>query len=135
MDEFIDHVYGESMGIPGRKIEPIDAISILYEIHIASPEHLGKNSFLTPDTFFPVGMKLYNDLEELYIEGVPPKKVKEIDTLAGEKIPGSHSKKTPISLVFLRNVLQKNRGREFFDEVFEIPGRFSQNRPSESGSF
>ena len=87
MDEFIDHVYGEFMDILGRKIEPIDAISILYEIHIASPEHLGRNSFLTPDTFFPVGMKLYNDLEELYIEGVPPKKVKEIDTLAGEKIP------------------------------------------------
>jgi ATP-dependent helicase/nuclease subunit B len=87
MDEFIDHVYGESMGIRGRKIEPIDAISILYEIHTTSPEHLGKNSFLTPDSFFPVGMKIYNDLEELYIEGVPPKKVKEIDTIAGENIP------------------------------------------------
>jgi len=87
MDEFIDHVYGESIGIPGKKIEPIDAISILYEIHTASPEHLGKNSFLTPDSFFPVGMKIYNDLEELYIEGIPPKKVKEIDTIAGENIP------------------------------------------------
>jgi len=87
MDEFIDHVYGESMGTPGRKIELIDAISILYEIHTTSPEHLGKKSFLTPDTFFPVGMKIYNDLEELYIEGVPPKKVKEIDTIAGENIP------------------------------------------------
>ena len=31
---------------------------------------------------------MYNDLEELYIEGTPPKKVREIDTLAGEKIPG-----------------------------------------------
>jgi CRISPR/Cas system-associated exonuclease Cas4 (RecB family) len=87
MNEFIDHVYGEFMGIPGRKIEPIDAISILYEIHTTAPEHLGKNSFLAPDTFFPVGMKIYNDLEELYIEGVPPKKVKEIDTIAGENIP------------------------------------------------
>jgi ATP-dependent helicase/nuclease subunit B len=88
MDEFIDHVYAESMGISGRKIEPIDAVSILYEIHTTSPEHLGKNSFLTPDRFFPVGMKIYNDLEELYIEGIPPKKVKEIDTIAGENIPG-----------------------------------------------
>ena len=93
MDEFIDHVYGESLGIPGRKIEPIDAISILYEIHTTSPEHLGKNSFLTPDSFFPVGMKIYNDLEELYIEGVPPKKVKEIDTIAGENIPEPTAKR------------------------------------------
>jgi len=87
MDEFIDHIHDESMGTAGRKIEPIDAISILYEIHTASPEHLGKNSFLTPDRFFPVGMKIYNDLEELYIEGIPSKKVKEIDIIAGEKIP------------------------------------------------
>jgi ATP-dependent helicase/nuclease subunit B len=88
MDEFIDHVYDESMGLGRRKVETIDAISILYSIHTASPEHLGGKSFLTPDHFFPIGMKLYNDLEELYIEGISPKKVKEIDSIAEEKIPG-----------------------------------------------
>ncbi len=87
MDEFIDHVHDESLGLQGRKLEAIDAISILYGIHIASPEHLGRKSFLTPDTFFPVGMKLYNDLEALYIEGVSPNKVREIDSIAGETIP------------------------------------------------
>jgi CRISPR/Cas system-associated exonuclease Cas4 (RecB family) len=87
MDEFIDHVYEESLGLTGIKLEAIDAISILYGIHTASPEHLGKQSFLTPDTFFPVGMKIYNDLEELYIEGISSKKVKEIDSIAGENIP------------------------------------------------
>ena len=87
MDEFIDHVHDESLGLGGRKLEAIDAISILYSIHAASPEHLGRNSFLTPDTFFPVGMKLHKDLEELTIEGISPKKVKEIDSIAGENIP------------------------------------------------
>ena len=58
MDEFIDHVHDESLGLRGRKLEAIDAVSILYTLHAASPEHLGKKSFLTPDTFFPVGMKL-----------------------------------------------------------------------------
>ncbi len=87
MDEFIDHVYDESLELTGIKLEAIDAISILYSIHTASPEHLGKKSFLTPDTFFPVGMKIYNDLEELYIENISPKKVKEIDSIAGENIP------------------------------------------------
>jgi ATP-dependent helicase/nuclease subunit B len=87
MDEFIDHVHTESLVIPGRKIEAIDAVSILYGIHTGSPEHLGRGSFLTPDTFFPVGMKLYNDLEELYIEGIPFNKVEEIDVIAGEEIP------------------------------------------------
>ena len=93
MDEFIEHVHDESLGFGGRKLEAIDAISILYGIHAASPEHLGRKNFLTPDTFFPVGMKLYNDLEELYIEGIPPKKVKEIDTIAGENIPEPTAKR------------------------------------------
>ena len=93
MDEFIEHVHGESLGLGGRKLEAIDAISILYGIHAASPEHLGKKNFLTPDTFFPVGMKIYKDLEELYIEGIPPKKVKEIDTIAGENIPEPTAKR------------------------------------------
>ena len=87
MDEFVDHVHDESLKLGGRKIEAIDAISILYGIHVVAPEHLGRKSFLAPDTFFSVGMKLYNDLEELYIERVPSKKVKEIDSIAGENIP------------------------------------------------
>ena len=93
MDEFIEHVHDESLGLEGRKLEAIDAISILYNIHAASPEHLGRKSFLTPDTFFPVGMNLYNDLEELYIEGIPSKKVKEIDSIAGENIPEPTAKR------------------------------------------
>src|SRR5512139_2829485 len=93
MDEFIDHVHDESLGLEGRKLESIDAISILYDIHAASPDHLGRRSFLTPDTFFPVGMKLYNDLEELRIEGISPRKVREIDTIAGENIPEPTAKR------------------------------------------
>jgi len=93
MDEFIEHVHDESLGFGGRKLEAIDAISILYSIHSASPEHLGRKSFLTPDTFFPVGMKMYNDLEELYIEGIPSKKVKEIDSITGENIPEPTAKR------------------------------------------
>ena len=93
MDEFIEHVHDESLGLGGRKLEVIDAIAILHSIHYASPEHLGKKSFLTPDTFFPVGMKMVNDLEELYIEGVPSKKVREIDSIAGESIPEPTAKR------------------------------------------
>jgi len=93
MDEFIEHVHDESLGLVGRKLEAIDAVSILYTIHAASPEHLGKESFLTPDTFFPVGMKLYNDLEELYIEGIPSKRVREIDNITGENIPEPTAKR------------------------------------------
>jgi ATP-dependent helicase/nuclease subunit B len=88
MDEFIDRVHDESLEIGGRKLEAVDAISILYNLHTASPGHLGRKSFLTSDTFFPVGLRLYNDIEELYIERVSLSKVGEIDDIAGENIPG-----------------------------------------------
>jgi ATP-dependent helicase/nuclease subunit B len=93
MDEFIEHVHDESLGLGGRKLEAIDAISILYTIHAVSPENLGRKSFLTPDTFFPVGMKLYNDLEELHIERVPAEKVREIESIAGRDIPEATAKR------------------------------------------
>jgi ATP-dependent helicase/nuclease subunit B len=113
MDEFIEHVHDESLGLGGRKLEAIDAISILYDIHAASPEHLGRKSFLTPDTFFPIGMKLYNDLEELYIEGILSKKVKEIDIIAGENIPEPTAKKLQ-SLSYFYEVFYKRIGEGHF---------------------
>lgn len=87
MDEFIDFIYGEILGYHRRKLESIDAVAMLYDIHKNSPNPLGSESFLSPDIFFPIGLKIYGDLEELYIEGVAPAAVKKIDTMAGETIP------------------------------------------------
>src|SRR4030065_1980828 len=39
MDEFIEHVYNESLELGGRKLEAIDAISILYNLNTPSPDH------------------------------------------------------------------------------------------------
>src|SRR4030043_1741314 len=113
IDEFIEHVHDESLGLGGRKLEAIDAISILYTIHAASPDHLGRKSFLAPDTFFPVGMKLYNDLEELYIEGVPSEKVREIDSIAGENIPEPTAKRLQ-SLSHFYKTFYKKIEEEYF---------------------
>ncbi|NWF92960.1 MAG: PD-(D/E)XK nuclease family protein [Syntrophaceae bacterium] len=93
MDEFIEYIHDQSLGFGGRRLEAIDAISILYHIHATFPDHLGRKGFLTPDAFFPLGMKIYNDIEELHIEGVSSKRVKEIDNIAGEKIPGQTAKR------------------------------------------
>jgi len=87
MDDFIDFIYEEKLGNSSRKLESIDAVAILYDIHKNSPNPLGSKSFLTPDTFFPIGLKIYSDIEELYIEGIGLATVKEIDTVAGENVP------------------------------------------------
>lgn len=85
MDEFIDHLCEHKL--PGRKLEGIDAVALLYDIHRKAPNPLGKGSFMTPDSFFPIGLKIYRDLEELCIEGIGPQRVKEIELYAEEAIP------------------------------------------------
>jgi ATP-dependent helicase/nuclease subunit B len=107
MDEFIDYIYVEVLGHRRRKLEPIDAVAILYDIHKTSPHLLGSKSFLDPDTFFPIGLKLYSDLEELYIEGVAPRRVKEIDPMAGEKIPEPTTRRLQSLSYFYETFYQK----------------------------
>ena len=85
MDEFVDHLYEENLS--GRKLESIDAVSLLYDIHRKALIPLGGGSFMTPDSFFPIGLKIYRDIEELYIEGIDYHLVKTIGPYAEEAIP------------------------------------------------
>jgi CRISPR/Cas system-associated exonuclease Cas4 (RecB family) len=85
MDEFVDHMY-ENMQSE-RKLETIDAVAILYDIQKKSLQPFGGENFLSPDTFFPIGLKIYRDIEELYIEGIKPVMVKQIEPYTSEAIP------------------------------------------------
>jgi len=85
MNGFVDYVT-EAIH-PVRNVETVDAVAILYHIHRSAPEPLGGESFLTLDSFFSLGIKLYTDMEELYIEGVSPAMVKEIQPFTDEMIP------------------------------------------------
>jgi ATP-dependent helicase/nuclease subunit B len=85
IDEFVDHV-SETVR-PVRKIETIDAIALLYQIHRSAPEPLGGENFLSLDSFFSLGTKLFADIEELLIEGVAPEMVKGIQPFTDEMIP------------------------------------------------
>ena len=107
MDEFIDTIYGEVLGHRRRNLEPIDAVAILYDLHKTSPDPLGSKSFLDPDSFFPIGLKIYSDLEELHIEGVPPRRVREIDPIAGEKIPNATARRLQSLSYFYEAFYQK----------------------------
>jgi CRISPR/Cas system-associated exonuclease Cas4 (RecB family) len=85
MDEFIDSLFDELS--QGKKIETIDAVALLYKIHRTAPRPLGGNGFMTPDSFFPLGLKIYRDLEELTIEGINPRMVKGIEFFIAEGMP------------------------------------------------
>ncbi|HWR58157.1 MAG TPA: hypothetical protein VN328_04640, partial [Thermodesulfovibrionales bacterium] len=85
MDDFVGYVT-EAVH-PVRNVETVDAIAILYQLHRSAPEPLGGEGFLTLDSFFPLGIRLFTDIEELHIEGVPPAMVKEIQPFTDELIP------------------------------------------------
>jgi CRISPR/Cas system-associated exonuclease Cas4 (RecB family) len=86
MDEFIDSLFDELS--TGKKIETIDAVALLYNIHRKSPTPLGGKGFMTPDSFFPLGLKIYRDIEELTIEAINPQMVKGIESFIAEGMPG-----------------------------------------------
>jgi ATP-dependent helicase/nuclease subunit B len=85
MDDFVDSLYGCIRS--SRKLDTIDAVSVLYGIHRKARDPLGGKGFMTPDSFFPIGLKIYRDIEELYIEGISPYRVRDIQPYAEETIP------------------------------------------------
>lgn len=85
MDECIDALYEEKAH--KRKIGPMDAVAILHDIHTRASARIGGQNFLSLDSFFPIGMKIFRDIEELLIEQVPLNRVKEINDLAAGAVP------------------------------------------------
>jgi len=76
MDEFINFLVSDTDLKNG---EAIDAIHILYELSLKSkalhPE------FRKFDNFYPFGLRLFDILEELYIEGISYERLKTVETL------------------------------------------------------
>ncbi|MBC7349748.1 MAG: PD-(D/E)XK nuclease family protein [Candidatus Aminicenantes bacterium] len=86
-DEFVDSLYLEINQNQDRPADPIDSVSILYQLHRSQPEPLGGKAFLSLDEFFPLGLKLYQDLEELKAGLVTRENFLMIDSLAGQNLP------------------------------------------------
>ncbi len=87
MDEFIDLICKGPEDAGTGRITGIDAVAILFELHRTAPQPLGNKGFLSLDSFFPIGLKLYRDLEELMIEGITVEQMKRVDGLVEEGIP------------------------------------------------
>jgi hypothetical protein len=85
MDEFIDRAYR----LPDERLRlnPLDVVAILYDIHTSASERIGGEGFKSLDTFFPIGLKLYSDLEELFIEQISVARLRDMGIEPGEKIP------------------------------------------------
>jgi ATP-dependent helicase/nuclease subunit B len=85
MDEFIDSIWDEFSR--GRRLETVDAAALLYNLHRKSPAPLGGKGFMSPESFFSLGLKIYRDIEELAIEGIDQGMVREVETLVADGLP------------------------------------------------
>jgi len=88
LDAFTDHVYAERLGRRDRSIDVLDAIAILLQIQRSAPERLGREHFLSIDHFFPLGVKLYHDLEELTAAGITGEQLKGVDLSVQDAVSG-----------------------------------------------
>ena len=90
MDELVDELFERRQAREGgvRPLaEPIDAVAVLYQIQVSSPDPLGGSAFMSLDSFFPLGLRIHGDLEELLIEQVPPHEVAGVQPLVEEAVP------------------------------------------------
>ena len=90
MDELVDFIFDIQEERQGRvlpRLELLDAVAILYDIQVTAPRPLGGTGFMTLDSFFPLGTRIYNDLEELFIEGVPARSVADVQPLVEGEVP------------------------------------------------
>ncbi len=78
MDDFIDWCYEEILGLNHKKAVVLDAVELLYRLSNSVQIATFKGSE-PPESFIGLGIRLFRDLEELYIEQIPPAKVREVD--------------------------------------------------------
>lgn len=98
IDEFIDHIYDQEFN--DVKLDSIDSVAYLYKLHKESENPLGGEGFLELDSFLPLGLKIFNDIEELYIENISVNQVKNIDQFINDIPPHTSSRLQNLSFFY-----------------------------------
>lgn len=76
-DEFVAHLSERELGIVAPDLDPLDAASLLFEIHMSQEERLGGDFFSTFDQFLPLGFRLFEEFEELMLARADTKAIQE----------------------------------------------------------
>jgi CRISPR/Cas system-associated exonuclease Cas4 (RecB family) len=89
IDRFIDFIYEEKLGRKEKEVRPLDAAALLHEIYEGSPHRIAEGSFDKLDLFLPLGMRLFEEFEELTIANLSPETLSQV--IDGLTIGGSLS--------------------------------------------
>jgi len=120
LDDFIDDVYAEKLCRQDRKITPLEAVGFLYEIHRRHPQPLGGAAFLQFDQFFPLGLKIYRDLEELKQAQVKPEELGQADTLVQFNLPAETGRRLQGLSFFYENFYGEIERAGFSTPAFRL---------------
>jgi ATP-dependent helicase/nuclease subunit B len=87
VDGFVDRVYASILGKRDRPLDVLDAVALLFEIHKSAPRVVGGPRSVPADRFFSLGIKLFNDLEELASAAVRKEDLQFADRGLEESVP------------------------------------------------
>ncbi len=87
LEGFVDRLHREKLMRSEPLIDPLDAVALLFDIHRGDPQRLGRSGFLSADAFFPLGLKIYSDLEEVTLAGLGADDLSRVDGLLGNVLP------------------------------------------------
>ena len=78
IDEWIEGLYRDSLGLHKKKLGIADALSVLYDIHSEATNKIGEDNYASLDAFIPVGIKLFGELEEVSIAYLSTKHISNV---------------------------------------------------------
>ena len=78
IDTFVDELALTKLGLHELPLEDLDAVALLFDIHVNLPEKFGAGHFQTIDRFLSVGFKLYAELEELVMADTDVRRIQEV---------------------------------------------------------
>ncbi len=71
-ESLTDYVYTTLDGPVEAEATPLDAVGLLYDLHLSMTDRIGGEKFNRLDAFLPLGLRLYDALEELSMHEVSP---------------------------------------------------------------
>jgi len=89
MEGFVDFLCGKLPDALPAPITAADAADLLFDLQRTLPDRIGGTQFSQPDTFMPLGMRIFGELEELALSGHTPERI--TGELSGIALRGLHS--------------------------------------------
>ncbi|HXG38589.1 MAG TPA: hypothetical protein VNL36_07455, partial [Bacteroidota bacterium] len=78
IDTFIEDLYVNKLKGDKQQLTALDAVAILFEVHRRLSRRVGKDAYRSVEAFFPVGMKLIGELEEVMMANLTERRIREL---------------------------------------------------------